>query len=367
MANNQDAAAEFRPFTSSDFRPGQYILKGGNTSSPYRRGVVDLAYNHNTMLANLGHPLVNQVDVVSAITYTSPTAVVFAKYVIRVPNWMGRSVEVKVTATTTGATTFQVRGVTSAGSGSYSAATASGSTATCTVPVGTSGDYILMSLDIKLSGSATFTPSQVLAYVKPIATTDIGAYSSATSTDVMPQDVDAFGVDKPLTVLQARDLLDGTQQFFKDNVRVIANHCMWYDYSTLPTADRGLQIPYDSSVTMAYPIAEMIYWPRAGVRNLRFFAAARSKGYAGSNPCKLVVNFKGHDWYDEVLVNTATTSFTEGAWITGVWAYGETGVLPVPPGDGPVYLQLQAYCPNAGVTPLYVQAFSLHENGGSVK
>lgn len=358
MANNQDAAAEIRPFIVGDFDPGKYIHVGGNTSSPYHRGVVDLAYNHNTMLANMGHPLVDQVDTVAAIAYVA-TAVTWAKYVIRVPHWMERSVEVQVVATTSGGTTYQVRGSTSAGAGSYSAATASGATATFTVPVGTVGDYMLMTLQFQLSGAANFTPSKVFAYIKPIATTNIGAFSSAPTTTIMPQDVDAYGVDKPLNVLQARDLINGTQQFFKDNVRVVANWSMWYNFASLSTAAEGLRVGYDTTVNFPFPLQEIIYYPRQGVRNLRFFAAARSVGYAGSNPCKFTMNFKGHP-LDTVLVTDASTVFTEASWT--VWG----PLVPVPPEDGPIYIQIQGYCPNAGVTPLYIQAWSIHEDGGSV-
>lgn len=62
MANDQDSSGEFRPFVQGTFKSGKYIQEGGQTTSPYIKGLKDLAYNNNTLLARAGHQIINQVD-----------------------------------------------------------------------------------------------------------------------------------------------------------------------------------------------------------------------------------------------------------------------------------------------------------------
>ena len=49
MAYNQDSGLDFRPFRPGDFNQRTPIMLGGQASSPYHKGVADLAYNQLTL------------------------------------------------------------------------------------------------------------------------------------------------------------------------------------------------------------------------------------------------------------------------------------------------------------------------------
>ena len=57
MAVAQDASGSPHPWVTGDFVRKSRIIYGAEAVSPYRKGVQDLAYNANTLMARLRKPL----------------------------------------------------------------------------------------------------------------------------------------------------------------------------------------------------------------------------------------------------------------------------------------------------------------------
>lgn len=362
MANDQAASAEFRPFVIENFKPNKYIQAGGQTSTPYLRGVQDLAYNHNTILANTQHALIVQQQPLAsvAITFTAaPTEEIpFAKYIIWVPSIPGRAnIQVQVAGSTgiPGTTTFQVRGVTATGAGSYSSATSSGNTASFTVPVSMAA-YQVLTLDVKLSGNDTFSPASVYCTYEPYAATTL----SGVTTDIVPQDVLQYGVDRPLAVTLLRDLIRANDYLYKKNVRCIQNWSHWGNWTSgVLGSNVGLMgaTASFSSPTQKSTVSELYYVPRQGVTQISVFAAGRTDG--GGAARGIYFKFRGEDtWYGNTFA--ATTVITEGNW--EIW----NTPIPVPQGTvGPLYLCMAA-TPESGTSDVRVQAFAIYEASAGI-
>lgn len=364
MANNQNASGKFRPFVISEFRPRDYIHTGGDAATPWRNGMTVMAENHNTAIARHGHVLASQIGTFDPIV--GPGPVEFAKYVMRMPAIAGRTtVTVYVTATTTGGTTFQVRGSNTVGTSGWSAATASGSTAsvdvTCTsVPTTddiTDNPYSLLTLGFQLSGAGNFLPSEVYIVQTPITTTDIGDYDTNTeNVRHIGQDTDQYSTDRALSVASVRELLASQDEHFHQHGRTITNQCIWTDYSTVSTLDDGIAgKSYNADETSESPVMEAIYFPRQGVRRIACFVAARVDGYVAT-PSTIFIGFRRGFNLTEVgvSISTATTVFTEGSWV--VWGQ----MLAIPEDESPQHIVVSVYAPLAGNT-VYLQALAMLE------
>ena len=360
MANDQSAGAEFRPFVVENFKPNKYIQAGGQTTTPYLRGVQDLAYNHNTILANTQHALIvqQQPNASVAITFTgAPTEVIpFAKYIIWVPSIPGRTtIQVQVSGSTTGGAQFQVRGVTATGAGTYSAATTSGNTATFTVPVSMAA-YQLLTLDVKLDGNFNFSPAAVYCTYAPFATTTL----SGVTADIVPQDVLQYGVDRPLAVAMLRDLIQTNAYLYTKNVRCIQNWSYWGNWTSgVLGSNVGMRGPAASfsSATQKNTVSEIYYVPRQGVQSISVFATGRTDG--GGALRGLYFKFKdgNGDWTGTTF--PATTVATEGNW--AIW----NTPIDVPQGTtGPLYLCM-AVTPEA-TSNVRAQALAIYERSAGI-
>lgn len=351
MANDQDSAAEFRPFVAGAFKPNQYIQAGGQTSTPYLRGVQDLAYNHNTLVANVQHELVAQHanDSFPAITYTA-TPISFAKYIIYIPGGLGRTaLNIKVVADCSVAT-YAVRGVTGAATGTMSTPVATGVEATCTVTVD-AGGFKLLTLDFELSAGGTFTPQSVYVTLDPYASTTL----SFVNTNVVPQDVDQYGADRPLAVVMLRDLIRTNNQLYLEHRRCIQNWSYWGDWAhaTTPvtTADVGLNGPTDTRNTKQV-ISQLYYRPKQGVKQLALFAAGRTKSYPTTTE-GIYFRFSSDMPWVGAGFATATTVTTEGSW--AIWDVS----LPVPNNStSPIYVDIGV---ESSSNKAYTQAFAVYE------
>jgi len=353
VANNQDTNGEFRPFVCDNFKNGQYIQAGGSSSTPYLRGVQDLVYNHNTLMARARHALVVQDDCLTAvaITATPATPIPFAKYIIYVPAIPGRTtVDVSVLANTTAATTYKVRGSTATGTGAFSALTASGTEVAVTVPVAT-GSFQVLTLDFDLSGAGDFLPKFVYVSLSPITTTAIGLVSSGEYT---PQDVVQGQVDYPLTVVMLQDMVRANQDLYKNNVRCIQNWSHWGNWTSgVLTSNVGLNLGAAGSTGTKPILTQLYYVPRQGVTGLSLFFAGRTIGGSSKD---ISVSFKEQNWMD-YTVSSATTTITEGNWV--VW----NSNLIVPQGTvGPLYLDLALEH-----TDIHIQSFAVYENPTEIR
>lgn len=358
MANNQDAAGKFRPFIESDFKPHTYI-RSGNDTVHYYKGVRDMAYNNNTLMARAKHPIINQVDSPQTATTiagtTSPLA--FAHYVVWTPSIPGRdTIDVTVTATCPGVR-FQVRGVTPAGTGSYSAASSvGGSTVTCVVPV-TTGTFQAMTLEFKLSAGGNFLPTKIYSVQTDISTTDIG---TTANTRFVPQDsTQQYAIDQPFTVDMVRDLNKTNNNLFSRNIRCVHNWSFWGDWTSVISSNKGISRAYTADTANKVHVSQLYYLPRPGVTRLVVFMAGRTHNYGAT---------AGESWItfdDETFgggnFTTATTVTTSGSW--AVWQSD----IDVPTGvTGPLLLNLSMKTPGVGTTTC-LQSLSIWEDPNTVK
>lgn len=357
MANDQDAAGKFRPFIEGDFKPLTYIRAGSDTVH-YYKGVKDLAYNNNTLLARTRHPVISQVDAPQTPTTiagtTSPLA--FAHYVVWTPNIPGRStIDVTVTGTCPGVR-FQVRGVTTAGTGSYSSASSvGGSTVTCTVPV-TTGTFQELKLEFKLNSAGNFLPSSIYSYQTPITTSAIG---TTLNTRFTPQDsTKQYDIDRPFNVDMVRDLTKTNNNLFSQNVRCIQNWSFWGDWSSIPTQAKGITRAYTADTSNKVNVSQLYYLPRAGVRRLVVFMAGRTHAY-GATPGEAWISFD-NETFAGGNFTTSTTVTTSGSW--AVWQSD----LDIPTGvTGPLFINLSLKTPGAATTTC-LQSLSIWEDPNTV-
>jgi hypothetical protein len=91
------------------------------------------------------------------------------------------------------------------------------------------------------------------------------------------QDLDQYGVDRPLSVTQMRELLKGAEGMQRECRRVHANWSAWFDWSTRDTYD-GSPIeagPDAGNAFRTIPMREFIVTPREGVTRLESYITAR--------------------------------------------------------------------------------------------
>ena len=345
MANDQDSSGEFRPFVQGTFKSGKYIQEGGQTTSPYMKGLKDLAYNNNTLLARASHQVINQVDpspTATSIAWVSGDGwMPFAQYVTWIPHIPGRTtLAVKVRATA--ATSFEVRGVTNAGTSASSGLVATGGTATCSVTV-TSEAFHVITLQFKMSANGNFTPLEVTASLTPITTTAIG---TTVTADVTPQDVTMYTTDKPLPVVIPQDLARNNQYLYKNNVRCIQNWSYWGNWTSGVLASNvGLKGLSESGI---------YYKPRQGVIYLRVFMAGRVASGTGT----IKLSFDNGTPLTTTL-STSPTVITDGNW--ACWSQ----LLAVPqgvPSDKSTNLKLRISGNN-----VRLQALSIWEDPNTIQ
>jgi len=244
---------EIRPLRRGDVQTAMDIVEGGSLAAPVYLGTLDIARNTNEIAAHLGFPLVNQVGA-SSWTYGGAVEK-FAAYMVQPPgirmNSSGYTVlRIDVTATTTGGTTFAVRGVTSVETGATSSPTASTATATCYVQIQPgidmasedgSGDTLrLLELDYELSGAGTFSPTRIIvtpAWSSESYASDAAAFETDT---VFPQDDEAWSVDAPLNVHSVRELVVANNYMYAHSHRHVVAWCFMNRLDALTTADAGI-------------------------------------------------------------------------------------------------------------------------------
>lgn len=367
------APEAFRPYMAGEERQGQPIRAGSYDSAPYWNGIRTAAENFNHILAFAYKPIVNQTGS-ATLSYTGSSKT-FAKYVIWVPRLYSRNkVRVRVTGTTTGGATFTVSGSIDSGSSASSTATASGGVATLDITSPTLDDFGILTLTFVMSATSDLTITNVTVFSAQEAISGGGAtlpalqdmcsaFSPALSPSALytPQGtLDApvgnqYREGFPLNVAMVGDMQLGLQAAFRDLVAPVTNWSCWSDYSTLTTAGLGAAREYDSAVVDPVPFCQYIYFPRDGVQNLRIFATARVTAGTG----KLSVRWRTSSQVSTpITVSATTTDFSSGNWT--IW----NDSLRVPPGPGPVYLEVRGSKASSGI--LYLQSFAAFEDSTTV-
>lgn len=351
MANT--IPSEFSPFVVGALAPGREIQVGGQTSSPYLRGVVDMASNHNWLLARSGHVQVNQSGE-AAIVYAG-SVIPFAVYPYYIHKLSQRDELTVIVTGSASAGTFQFRAVTSAGTSAWSASTASGSvniTAAAQVVNEGTGAGDRVTLEFQMSGAATFTVTRVQIYSRNYTGTldTLTAAGAAYQTSCVPQDTDQYGADKALSVTQVRDLISGANKMFRGNRRAVVNWCAWTNYTNIDTYDGGIAVPYVNDRVQPVTAREFMITPRDGVRRYLVETRARVDNYSGSfGPGVVALGFAGRNGYYRAITSAAST-----------W---DTTSLPLEANIQGVrdFVQLRGKAANDAAEDLYIHAVAIFD------
>lgn len=364
------APESFRPFMGGENRQGTPIREGSYDSAPYWNGIRTAAENFNHILAFAQKPIINQVGG-GQIVY-SGSSITFAKYVVWVPRLYSRTkLRVRVTATTTGGTTFTVSGSVDGGATASSSATSSGSTAVLDV-VTTTDAFGLLTLTFVMSANATLTITRVVAFSMPEAISggnatlpDVQTMCSPGGTQTWwpsplytPQDTSLqYREGFPLSVAMMGDMQLGLQAAFRDLVSPLVNWSVWDDHSTLTTANKGARIAYASTIPEPVPFCQYVYFPRAGVQKVRVFVAARVTAGSGEIQARWRGSSLGTG--STTTVSATTTDFSLGNW--AVWNV----LMDVPQVRGPLFLDIRGAKGSSGT--MYVQSVAVFEDNETIQ
>lgn len=355
MASNNLIPTEFVPFVVGAMDTGRYIQVGNSTSAGYLKGVKDLAYNHNYLLAKSGHVVINQSDY-AEISWIAGD-IKWAEYVVRIPRLVKRDgLTVKVTATSTGAN-YQVRAKIGPTTSAWSTAAASG-TQTLTIALDNTAawdDYDYLELEFKLSGAGTFKPTQVLAYSawQTGAIKSLDAAGAPWQTECVPQDPNQYGIDKPITVTMVKDLLAGAKHMHKANMRCIANWSVWTDWADINYYDVGIQIAQDAEITRPRMARQFIYYKRDGVANINWFVRCRLDGYTATAG-KVVV-----DWYERSTIDALSVNSANSTWYSNG--------IQVPNLQDRTLLRLSGQGGESSGKDLYIHSFAIWDSSIGVE
>ncbi len=351
MANT--IPSEFSPFVVGAATNGREIQVGGQTSAPYLRGTVDMASNHNWLLAQSGHVQVNQTGSAAIVFTSGGGEIPFAEYPYYIPKLSQRD-ELTVIVTGSASTgTFQVRAVTAAGTSSWSTGIASGSASVTVAAQNVDestglGDRV--TIEFQMSTTATFTVTRVQVYARAYTGTldTLTAAGAPWQTLVVPQDLDQYGENKALSVTQVRDLLSGANAMFRGNRRALVNWCTWTNYKNINSHDGGISVPYLNDRVQPVTAREFLVTPRVGVRRYLVETRGRVDNYSGSHgPGVIALGFAGRNDYYRSL--TSATS----SWHVGGVDANIQGVRD--------YLQLRGKAANATGEDLYIHAVAIFD------
>lgn len=381
MAYNQDSGLDFRPYRPGDFTYKTPIVLGGQTSTPYRRGVEDLAVNQLTLWAQAGHPLVLDAPrpTDSTVTLTSgATDYDFAAYYFPIPSFLNSGA-----SSGRRYLTVEVRGYVSAGTWTPKARAGGGGTATGSsgntvssiismdVPIaqGPGEDYLILTVQGN-TGGATFTFESVTAYIKTVSSTTLTAGTTTYSSGYF-HPVDSTvqtAADRPFTVDMARSIIQANDEMFKSNVRQVVNYCNIANYGTLwgakgdTEAATGRPLILDGELGGYKRFWEWLYFPRQGVTGLKIWVDGYVRGWASSGDnVGVTVSLRRLD--DGTGVGTpAYFSIAKGDFFSSAtWASGNNLYITDIEGEGPFIVDIRTR-PFAGTsTDVRLTAVSIYE------
>lgn len=377
MAYNQDSGLDFRPFRSGDFNQRTPINLGGQATSPYHKGVADLAYNQLTLWGQIGNPVIlHAADPTNAtVTLTAAsTNYDIAAYWFPVPSFVNatagsgrRYISVSVRGYVSSGT-WLIRGKTSVGTGTAASTgntTSSVITFDVPIPEGPVEDYFILTVTGNTAG-ATFTFQSLTAVLKPITTAALGTGGAIYNQDAFhPVDSTVqIDADMPLTVDTAKSLALSNKEMYRTNVRQVANYCQLANYGTLwaaqASATAGRYIQLSEQETAGYRRAwQWLYFPRPGVTTLKVHVDGYVVGWASSaDNCLLDCSLRDLNTGEKVGESATLTLNSASYFDASTWA---TGTITGFTGGGPYYIDLRARIFSATGEQARITAVSIFE------
>lgn len=375
MAYEQDSGRDFRPFRSGDFNHRTPIALGGQTASPYRRGVSDLAYNQLTLWAQIGNPLILHAPHPgnSTVTLTAAnTDYDIAAYYFYIPNFVNASAvsgRRYVTARVRGyvsAGTWTPKARTSSGPGTGASGNTVSSIIDIDVPIqeGPVEDYFILTVRGNTAG-ATFTLESLTVTLKPITTTSLSSGSSIYNQDAFhPVDSTVqVGEDMPLTVDTVKSLALSNNAMFEHNLRQVVNFCGIHNFGTLwaaqTTATSGRYIGLAETDVNGYrPAWQWLYFPRQGPIKLRVKVDGYVPGWVNSTD-NVVVDFTVRNMDGEPVGTSASAAITGlNYFADATWTGGDITDIK---GPGPYYIDMRARIFSATGNTARILAVSIYE------
>jgi len=248
MAYEQEPNKRFIPYRAGDFRTNRPIQRGGQLTTPWQKGVQDLAMNQLTLWAQTAPPVIQDSKRVPLVLPVQNTYYVFAFYRFDVPGDLNpgaslgrRYLTVKIRGIATGSDAWQFQATTPSGTVASSSSGTGGAEVTLSVdvpiPEGTLGSYVRLAIRCTTTNNKTVTLNEVSARVKTVTSTGLGSGTEIYSpTSMRPVDSTVQVTETyPLHVRMMQDLTQANDTLWKRNVRHILNTCIWEVYCPDPT------------------------------------------------------------------------------------------------------------------------------------
>ena len=296
MANSQGASGTIKPLDIGAFWPATPVVTGGETTTGGRRSLVDLAYNHNTIMSQ-HRPTLHcsfgaSIVTVTSLTYAQAFVIRFAPMVLTETN--RNKVTIKFYAKNSLALAVtSIRVTSSAGNASVSITSTTAAWYSVTVPVDSANVGVeLLEVDGLTSAPNTVTIYGYKAFQSNLSTSATPA--TAEDSGWIPQDVNQYGADKPLTVSMVRDLAAGASQVYRQGGRhVYSRH-------------GNFASPRNANYTTM--LGTVAYQPRQGVSKLRIWMHGHTTGWTSGTGAS--VNFV---WLENESVTAGVTMNTSSS------------------------------------------------------
>lgn len=365
-----DAYKRFRPIRDYDLNSRSLMLAGSNDSdpsSPWRTGLATLLYNHTTIWAQIGHPMILDSQQAQLTLTAANTSYDVAVYKFPVGNFLPsdsgstrRFLRVKVTGKVSDGTwTFRAR----TGTGIGTTSTTGGSESTTIddvyvpIPVSTPECTLILSISGTFA-MATFTFEGISAWIAP--EDDTGALewwgASGDNDRIWPLDAQNQGAgNSPVHVEVVRSFLQQNAILYRNNFRQVINFCAIRNYGNLwmpatTTNDDALTI--GALILGQRAFHQWLYFPRPGAKLLYVRLEAYVPSWADADDTVGGYFGFGPDNQIRFQVNKAN-AFGSEVWLS-------SQILPIPTsGDQPLIMELGAM--NTDEKYFRVMALSVYE------
>ena len=327
MANSQNTSGHFQPLDLKAIWPGVFILEGNQTTSSGSRGVLDLAYNINTLYGQMQPRFMichgdGGEAVVTTTTGSFQDLVSYRWQPMRFNQGNRADIEMQfhVTITTGTPATGSIRVTTSNSTATTSGVTTDGwytvnvtmdptkSTAELLVVAVNAEAASVIRIDTVVGGQRQLTAATALTVVEtggfhPQDTTGGGANSSNPE----------WGADSALNVRQAIEAMISIRQLAKEGVRDVIQHC--FPQSVDLGASPGNN-HYRATDTEFELLNQFWYERRDFVDTLKVYATGFTEGFTGSGGEGAAYRLKVMDTVSDAFV----LDFTFDTAITGTTA-----------------------------------------------
>lgn len=383
MGYKQDADLQFRPFRAGVFQRNTPIKEGGQKTTPFQKGVSDLAYNHLTLWAGIRQPLIQhspRPGEGTVVLTAGSTTYDIAAYKYRVPAFNGPGLGLARCWLT-----VRVRGYVSAGTWTPGAknnanqvlAGTSGNTVSSVVEFdleteeGPYTDFFILEVQGSSAG-ATFTLEELTVFLRPVTTEDLGDRSDLYYTDWwQPIDSNVGHIaDRPLHVEAVSNIVLGNDTLFRYNGRAVVNFStianygaggLWGSFGDTQ-ATTGRYILLDESDDDGYKRKwEWLYFPRQGSDRLEIHIEGYNSAWSGTaDDVRVFVALMDMD--GNVLESLDALLGKASYFGSSTWEW-DGALLPVPQGAGagPFRLGMWARSGEASPDSIRITAVSIFE------